>query len=575
GMESGIIGGNGAKPHSRPYMVSFQINKKHKCGGMLIRNDYVLTAAHCIDDIGHPGEAKLEVLLGAHNISRNEPQQQRIQVQKYIKHPCYKKKERPNDIMLLKLMSKAKLNNAVKTISLPKKNENIPAQEKCSIAGWGWTQQNSPVSSAVLQEVTLKVQFNFECRKIWEDKFSTDSMICTVSNGKMAFCKGDSGSPLICGNKPEGMAAYNYRENCLNRKYPELKSKAKQNKAVKLIGLPTQNENIPDQKKCSIAGWGWTQKNSTPSSVLQEVTLKIQNNTECKRLWQQYFDTDNMICTAPDGRKAFCQLKSKPKDSKAAKPIDLPAQNENIPDQKKCSIAGWGRTHQNSTASSVLREVTLKIQNNSECKSHWQHHVDTDNMICTASDARKAFCQGDSGSPLICGTKPQGLAAYTPNNCLDPQYPERQWRVALLVESNIADPAKHKLEVLLGAHNISENEPQQQRIQVQEYFKHPCYKKNERLNDIMLLKLKSNAKLIREVVDIIALPKDKENIPAHEKCSIAGWGKTHQNSAESNVLREVKLKIQFNFECKKIWSDYFSTENMICTVSDGKTAFCQ
>ncbi|XP_060784676.1 granzyme B-like isoform X2 [Neoarius graeffei] len=200
-------------------MVSVQINRAHVCGGMLIKEDYVLTTAHCVD--AFTGNDKLEVVLGAHNITQKEPQQQRIHVQKYIKYPCYKKNKRPDDIMLLKLKTAAKLNNAVKVLDLPKKNENIPARQKCSIAGWGKTSQNSSWSS-VLQEVTLVVQFNFECKKIWNDTFDNPSMICTVPDGKKAFCQGDSGSPLICGNAAEGIAAYTFRENCLNRKYPEV-----------------------------------------------------------------------------------------------------------------------------------------------------------------------------------------------------------------------------------------------------------------------------------------------------------------------------------------------------------------
>lgn len=49
GMKSGIIGGNEVDRHSRPYMASVQFKKAHMCGGFLIRKDYVLTAAHCVE----------------------------------------------------------------------------------------------------------------------------------------------------------------------------------------------------------------------------------------------------------------------------------------------------------------------------------------------------------------------------------------------------------------------------------------------------------------------------------------------------------------------------------------------
>ncbi|XP_036431430.1 granzyme B-like isoform X2 [Colossoma macropomum] len=223
-MESAIIGGKEAKPHSRPYMVSFQVNKEHKCGGMLITKNYVLTSAHCLNGYESSGKKHLEVLLGAHNISRKESSQQRIKVEKYIKHPSYKEaqNDRSYDIMLLKLKTKAKMNKYVDVIVLPKKNETIPANQKCSIAGWGIKVPGKHQASNVLQEVTLKVQFNFECKNLWKDYFDSMRMICTASDGKRAFCQGDSGSPLICNHEPKGIAAYTYPDDCLNRKFPEI-----------------------------------------------------------------------------------------------------------------------------------------------------------------------------------------------------------------------------------------------------------------------------------------------------------------------------------------------------------------
>ncbi|KAL0151343.1 hypothetical protein M9458_053337 [Cirrhinus mrigala] len=46
-VDVGIVNGREVKPHSRPYMVSLQKNLKHACGGFLISDEFVMTAAHC------------------------------------------------------------------------------------------------------------------------------------------------------------------------------------------------------------------------------------------------------------------------------------------------------------------------------------------------------------------------------------------------------------------------------------------------------------------------------------------------------------------------------------------------
>ncbi|KAK9969426.1 hypothetical protein ABG768_027603 [Culter alburnus] len=219
GLESGIVGGREVKPHSRPYMASLQYRRQHKCGGMLIKDDYVLTSAHCWNKTP---DYLLEVVLGAHNISQNEHSQQIIQVEKYIPHPSYTNNNFTYDIMLLKLKTKAVRNEFVDVIDLPKNNKNIPALVECSIAGWGMTKPPLGQASSVLREVSLKLQFSFECKKKWQEYFNSEKMICSVSDGKRAFCQGDSGSPLFCDSKLQGMAAYTYPSDCTSKKYPEV-----------------------------------------------------------------------------------------------------------------------------------------------------------------------------------------------------------------------------------------------------------------------------------------------------------------------------------------------------------------
>ncbi|CAM2102804.1 unnamed protein product [Caretta caretta] len=107
GAQAGeIIGGQEAQPHSRPYMAFVRIQREGKggnmCGGFLIREDVMVTAAHCNCNLGN-----ISVLLGAHNFEIDELGTQKIWVRRRIPHPEFNDETLENDLMLLQNFPKA------------------------------------------------------------------------------------------------------------------------------------------------------------------------------------------------------------------------------------------------------------------------------------------------------------------------------------------------------------------------------------------------------------------------------------------------------------------------------------
>ncbi|XP_019737959.1 mast cell protease 1A-like [Hippocampus comes] len=214
---SSIVGGKVSRPHSRPYMASLHSHGAYKCGGMLIRKDFVLTAAHCFNE-------PMTVILGAHNIRKREKSQQRIDVDEFHRHPNYTG-EYSNDVMLLKLQRNATLNKYVQVIGLPKRRKTLRDNTRCIVAGWGQTVggKNQPgTTSDVLKETIEKTQSPFECKEVWQHYFQSDHMMCTRPEKKGGVCWGDSGGPIICDTDLQGITAFVYLDDCSDRKIPHV-----------------------------------------------------------------------------------------------------------------------------------------------------------------------------------------------------------------------------------------------------------------------------------------------------------------------------------------------------------------
>ncbi|KAG5270074.1 hypothetical protein AALO_G00188400 [Alosa alosa] len=188
---SRIVNGEEAVPHSWPWQVSLQdYTGFHFCGGSLINENWVVTAAHCNVRTSH------RVILGEHDRSSNAEGIQVMSVAKVFKHPKYNSYTINNDILLIKLATPAQLSARVSPVCLAETSDNFAGGMRCVTSGWGLTKHNAADTPALLQQASLPLLTNTQCKQYWGRKIS-DLMICAGASGASS-CMGDSGGPLVC-----------------------------------------------------------------------------------------------------------------------------------------------------------------------------------------------------------------------------------------------------------------------------------------------------------------------------------------------------------------------------------------
>ncbi|XP_047218539.1 chymotrypsin B-like [Girardinichthys multiradiatus] len=187
-----IVNGEEAVPHSWPWQVSLQqSNGFHFCGGSLINEYWVVTAAHCNVTTYH------RVIAGEHDKSyySNEDVQV-LKPAQVFNHPNWNPSTKNNDIALIKLATPARLGTNVSPVCLAESSDYFAPGSTCVTSGWGLTRYNAPNTPNNLQQAALPLLSNSDCKLHWGSKIS-DIMICAGGAGASS-CMGDSGGPLVC-----------------------------------------------------------------------------------------------------------------------------------------------------------------------------------------------------------------------------------------------------------------------------------------------------------------------------------------------------------------------------------------
>ncbi len=184
-----IVGGREAAVGAWPWQVALMADPSNGntqfCGGALIVDDWVLTAAHCVDTWG-PGT--LYVVAGRHRLSSSDGEA--LPVSRIILHPSWNTSTNHADIALLKLgIASSATPVSIDAISYP------PGTE-ATVIGWGLTVSGDNSSASdVLMQVVVPVSTSAQCTGAY-GSYITDSMFCAGKAGSDS-CNGDSGGPLM------------------------------------------------------------------------------------------------------------------------------------------------------------------------------------------------------------------------------------------------------------------------------------------------------------------------------------------------------------------------------------------
>uniref|UniRef100_A0A4D5S460 Putative serine proteinase n=1 Tax=Ixodes scapularis TaxID=6945 RepID=A0A4D5S460_IXOSC len=196
-LDSGdrLIGGRAALPGSWPWQAFLPILPTDHCGGSLIDDQHVITAAHCAVI---PAAWNMTVHLGSHLRTVKEDSEVHIGVQDICVHPGFFNGERTGrttDIAIIKLHHKVNFTDAIRPICLPENGQKVSSGTEMYVTGWGYRKTYRADAPNELHQLMIKAISNEGCSKDFDDKINAGVFCASHDHG--SICGGDSGSPAV------------------------------------------------------------------------------------------------------------------------------------------------------------------------------------------------------------------------------------------------------------------------------------------------------------------------------------------------------------------------------------------
>lgn len=224
GAQPNIIGGDPAEPSEYPFMaaildetISGNDYQKQYCGGSLVDDDWVLTAAHCVEDVA---ASSLAVAVGRNVLSSTAGA--RRSVAQVVVNPNFgSQSSLSHDAALLRLSSPI---TTIAPIDVAVTADDVfeAAGTVLTVIGWGTTKaKGQPSYPDDLQEVDVPVVGDARCGRVYGASFHGPTMLCAGAPG-IDSCYGDSGGPLFA-RDTDGfvqLGIVSWGNGCATKRFP-------------------------------------------------------------------------------------------------------------------------------------------------------------------------------------------------------------------------------------------------------------------------------------------------------------------------------------------------------------------
>uniref|UniRef100_T1IUY0 Peptidase S1 domain-containing protein n=1 Tax=Strigamia maritima TaxID=126957 RepID=T1IUY0_STRMM len=457
-----ITGGLRAKFGEWPWQISLRLRVgnhfRHQCGATLLSKYFAVTAAHCVYNIPtHLFKARLgefDFASEGEDLGHFE-----VPLSAVIIHPNFDYPSLRNDVALVRFRKPITFQEHVLPICLPRPNEDFTSQTAFA-TGWGRMYEDGPTSN-ILLKTKVPILNKKQCEKmLWQNsavkRRVSDVFLCAGRpEGGVDACEGDSGGPLAVKRNDDrwvlaGITSSGRGPGCGKPNKPGFYTRiTKYRDWIKICGrqfFKNVNALLPrivGGAESDFGAWPWqvslrrvnpfrtrhicgssliarnyaiTAAHCVHGKRAKELLLTLGDH-DLKNNWEPLKSQDRQVQSVLahpgfvpstfENDLALLRFSPPVRYARNIIPVCLPVNDDDHSDEAAI-ITGWGRMRDGGIMSTVLREASVNVMSNRECRNIYsrsplRHLVNiTDGYLCAGiMEGGIDACDGDSGGPLV------------------------------------------------------------------------------------------------------------------------------------------------------------------------------